>query len=224
MLSGPEQRQLEGEVPKQLVVFLHGLGADGSDLISLAPHFAQILPEAYFVSPDAPFPCDMAPYGKQWFSLQDRSDDAILSGVKTAVPILEEYIATQCERFGLTNKDVVLIGFSQGTMLSLYTALRAKESYAGVLGYSGALVAPQLIKDEIQSSPEICLVHGQADEIVPFAAFEEAMSVLQAQGLTVHGFSREGLGHGIDPAGMQIGQSFLKGVFYGDNTPSKQAL
>jgi phospholipase/carboxylesterase len=97
-------------------------------------------------------------------------------------------------------------------MLSLHTILRREKEIAGLLGYSGALVAPHLLKDELKSKPPICLVHGEDDQIVPFDAFTQAVSVLQKQGIQVHGYSREGLGHGIDPAGIQIGRKFLKEV------------
>jgi phospholipase/carboxylesterase len=209
-LKGPERAPISGNKAKQLVIFLHGLGADGNDLISLADFFSEAMPDAHFVSPDAPYPCDMAPFGKQWFSLQERSEEKILQGVQSAEPILNAYIDMKKKELGLDDKDVYLVGFSQGTMLSLHTALRRPKALGGVLGYSGALVAPHLLKDELKSQPPLCLIHGEADEVVPFDAFNSAMSVLQKQGVMVHGYSQEGLGHGIDPAGMQIGIKFLK--------------
>lgn len=210
-LSGPEQKAKSGKT-EQLIILLHGLGADGDDLFGLVPFFAEALPNAHFISPHAPFPCDMAPYGRQWFSLAVREEEAILEGLKIAEPILNEFIDKKIKELGIEDKDVALIGFSQGTMLSLHTALRRKHPIGGVLGYSGALVAPHLLKEELLSSPPICLVHGEEDEVVPFDAFSQAISVLQKLGVEVHGYSREGLGHGIDPAGMEIGKRFLKGV------------
>lgn len=212
-LTGPEQTPASGGKPKQLVVLLHGLGADGNDLFGLVPHFAQILPDAQFVSLDAPYPCDMAPFGRQWFSLQVRTEEAILEGVRNAEPILNRYLDEKLAELGLEDKDLALVGFSQGTMLSLHTALRRPHAMAGVLGYSGALVAPKLLETELKSRPELCLVHGEADSVVPFEAFGEAVSALQKLGLFVNGYSREGLDHGIDPAGMQIGLAFLRRVF-----------
>lgn len=211
-LQGPEQKAKSG-ITKQLVIFLHGLGADGGDLISLAPYFADTLPNAHFISPDAPFPCDMAPYGRQWFSLMVREEAPILEGLRAAEPILNSFIDEKLQEFGLEDKDVILIGFSQGTMLALHTAFRRKQAVGAILGYSGALVAPHLLKDEIKSHPPICLIHGEEDDVVPFDAFTQAMSVLQKLGENVQGYSREDLGHGIDPAGMQIGMQFLKEVF-----------
>ncbi|MDA0781621.1 MAG: dienelactone hydrolase family protein [Rickettsiales bacterium] len=209
-LTGPQRPPESGKKAKQLVIFLHGLGADGNDLISLADFFAEALPDAHFVSPDAPYPCDMYPMGRQWFSLLERSEEAILKGVKLAEPVLNAFIDAKKKELGLEDKDIFLIGFSQGTMLSLHTAFRRPKPLGGILGYSGALVAPHLLKDELVSKPHVCLIHGEADEIVPFDAFGNAMSVLQKQGVMVHGYSQEGLGHGIDPAGIQLGIKFLK--------------
>jgi phospholipase/carboxylesterase len=215
-LSGPEQKPLSGNQAKQLVVLLHGLGADGNDLFGLVPYFSKALPDAHFISPNAPFSCDMAPFGKQWFSLLDRSEDKILEGVKYVAPTLNAFLDTKLESLGLTDENLSLVGFSQGTMLALYTALRRQESMAGVLGYSGALVGAKLLEKEVVSRPELCLVHGEDDQVVPFEAFKEAIQVLQKAGFFVNGYSREGLAHGIDPAGMQIGCAFLRRVYHLD--------
>lgn len=212
-LSGPEQKPTSGSKAKQLVIMLHGLGADGDDLFGLVPYFAKDLPDAHFICPNAPFKCDMSPYGRQWFSLMVREEKPILEGVQKAEPILNNFIEDKKKELGLEDKDIALLGFSQGTMLSLHTALRREKPLACVLGYSGALVAPHLLKEEMKSKPEVCLIHGEADEVVPFDAFNNAMSVLQKQGLAAHGYSQEGLGHGIDPAGMKIGTKFIKDSF-----------
>jgi phospholipase/carboxylesterase len=207
-----ESEPASGRKAEQLIIFLHGYGADGADLIEMAPYFASSLPDAHFMSPNAPQKCEVG-FGYQWFSLQDRAEAKMLAGVKNAAPILNDFIDEKIKELGLEDKDVALIGFSQGTMMALYTSLRRSKPMAGVLGYSGALVAPHLLKDEIKSRPELCLVHGEMDDVVPFEAFEDAMSALQKQGITVHGYSQPRLGHGIDPAGMKIGVGFLKDVF-----------
>jgi phospholipase/carboxylesterase len=211
-LSGLESKPASGKKAKQLIILLHGYGADGADLIELAPYFAEKLPDAHFCSPNAPEKCEMG-FGYQWFSLENRSEEKVLRGSKSAAPILNEYIDEKKKQLGLEDKDVALIGFSQGTMMSLYVGLRRDKPLAGVLGYSGALIAPHLLKDEIKSKPEICLIHGEDDQVVPFDAFTSAMSVLQKQGVMAHGYSQPRLGHGIDPAGMKIGVEFLSGVF-----------
>lgn len=210
-LSGPEQKAKSGKTEK-LVILLHGLGADGNDLFGLVPYFTDSLPNAHFISPNAPFPCDMAPYGRQWFSLMIREEEAILEGLRAAEPILNSFIDEKLRELGLEDKDVAIIGFSQGTMLALHTVLRRAKPIGGVVGYSGALVAPHLLKEELKSRTPICLVHGEEDQVVPFDAFSQAISVLQKLGVEVHGYSREGLAHGIDPAGMQIGNKFLADV------------
>lgn len=208
-LSGPEQFPKSGNPAKKLVILLHGLGADGHDLFGLVPYFSKVLPDAFFVSLNAPFPCDMAPSGKQWFSLQVREEDAMLEGISHVMPSLVAFIKDKAQALNLEMKDVALIGFSQGSMLSLHAALRIQPQIAGVVAYSGALLAPQLLKQEAVSRPEICLVHGEADEVVPFIAFTEAKSALEKQGIPLHAYSNPNLGHGIDPAGIEIGKTFL---------------
>jgi phospholipase/carboxylesterase len=215
-LSGPEQAPKSGNTPKKLIILLHGLGADGHDLFGLVPYFAKNLPDAFFISLDAPFPCDMAPFGKQWFSLQVREEEAMLEGINHIMPSLIAFIQEKTAALGLEMKDVALIGFSQGTMLSLHTALRLSSEIAGVVAYSGALIAPQLLKEQILSKPEICLIHGEADEVVPFIAFEEAKTALEKHGIPLQAYSNPELGHGIDPAGIEIGKKFLDQVFSSD--------
>ena len=185
-----------------LVILLHGLGADGNDLIGLAPHFAQGLPEAAFVSPHAPFPCDMAPFGRQWFSLQTRAPEAILGGVRAAAGHLDAFIDKELSDHGLEDDRLAIIGFSQGTMMALHVAPRRARPCAALIGFSGMLVGPELLPAEIKSRPPVLLVHGEADEVVGFAAMAPAAAALKANGLSVTTLARPGLGHGIDPPGI----------------------
>ncbi|MBM3539244.1 MAG: alpha/beta fold hydrolase [Alphaproteobacteria bacterium] len=208
-LDGPSFGPKSGGKPRRLVLLLHGLGADGNDLIGLAPYFAEALPDCAFVSPHAPFPCDMAPYGRQWFSLQDRSPETVLAGVQAAAPILDAYISAQRDRLGLADRDLALLGFSQGTMMSLYVALRRPQAIAGIVGYSGALVAPHLLAGEVKSKPPVLLVHGDADQIVPFQAMGAAARALQGAGVAVDTLARPGLPHSIDEEGIAAGIEFL---------------
>src|SRR3954451_4770664 len=129
-LSGPSRPPLDGGRPRKLVILLHGLGADGNDLIGLQQYWGRLLPEAEFVSPNAPFPCDMAPYGYQWFSVQDRTPATVLAGVRAAAPMLDAYIDEQLQQRGLAESDAALVGFSQGTMMSLFVALRRERQLA----------------------------------------------------------------------------------------------
>lgn len=212
-LHGPEMPAISGKSPKQLVVLLHGLGADGEDLISLAPMLAQHFPDAHFMAPNAPEPCDMAPYGYQWFSLREWTHEAMLLGAQRAYPILSHFLDDQLARFGLGEEKLALIGFSQGTMMALYTAPRREHACAGIVGYSGALLGVETLSDDILSRPPVCLIHGQADQVVPFDAMAHAESRLATVGIPVETHARPALGHGIDPEGIEIAIDFLKQQF-----------
>jgi phospholipase/carboxylesterase len=211
-LQGPEQQPLSGKARK-LVVFLHGYGSNGDDLISLAPYWAKLLPEAAFVSPNAPFPCEMAPFGFQWFSLENRDPASKLAGVRTAAPILNAYLDQQLARLGLVEKDMALVGFSQGTMMSLFVGPRRTSGIAGIVGYSGALIGPQFLADEVRAKPPVLLVHGMSDQVVPFDAMAQAASGLKAVGIDVTTEARPGLPHSIDEVGLQKGGAFLRHHF-----------
>jgi len=207
-LDGPRRGAAPGTA-RSLVVLLHGLGADGNDLISLAPSFAQRLPHAAFVSPHAPFPCDMAPVGRQWFSLQDLEPAALLGGVRLAAPAVGAFLDAELERHGLGDDRLALVGFSQGTMMALFVALRRAEPCAAVVGYSGALIGAEVLPEEIASRPPVLLVHGDADELVPVRALPAAVAALRANGVPVESETRRGLGHGIDERGLAMGADFL---------------
>lgn len=208
-MDGPRFGPASGGAAAQLVVLLHGVGADGQDLIGLAPFLAKTLPDAAFASPNAPFPCDMAPFGYQWFSVQDRSPSAMLAGVQATAPILDAFIDAEMERHGVSAAQTALIGFSQGTMMSLFVAPRREEAFAGIVGFSGRLIAPELLAEEIKVRPPVVLVHGDADEVVPYESMALAEEGLTAAGIEVETMTRPGLGHGIDPEGMTRAASFL---------------
>lgn len=208
-LNGPEQLPASGAAAKQLVILIHGLGADGSDLIALAPHLAPVLPDAHFIAPDAPFPCDMAPYGRQWFSLQDRDPHVMLSGIRMAAPILDGFIDQQMERLGLEAPSVALVGFSQGTMMSLHVAPRRADPFAAVIGFSGALLAGEALPEETRSRPPVLLIHGDADDVVPVQATPSAAGHLQDAGFSVETLICPGVPHSIDPNGLRRAIEFL---------------
>src|SRR5271169_2089706 len=211
-LSGPSRPPAAGGRPSRLVILLHGLGADGNDLIGLAPYWAPILPEAEFLSPNAPFPCDMAPYGYQWFSSQDRSPAAVLAGVRAAAPILDAFIDDALAARGLGDADLALVGFSQGTMMSLFVGLRRAQPAAGIVGFSGRLLAPELLTNELRSRPRILLVHGTEDPLVPYASLAAAEAALTSAGVPVETLTCPGIGHSIDEAGLRRGGHFLRDV------------
>lgn len=208
-LTGPSLLPKQGKI-ERIVVFLHGLGADGNDLLSLAGEFAEDLPNTAFYAPNAPFPCDMAPYGYQWFSLREWTEEKVLAGIKIAAPILNKYLDGLLQEHGLPAEKLALVGFSQGTMMSLYVAPRRAEEIAGVVGYSGALIAPELLPQEKQSNPPICLIHGDADMVVPYGALIQAAEGLKAASVPCEAHSRPDLGHGIDPEGIALALRFLK--------------
>src|SRR4051812_10171731 len=211
-LTGPSRPPLSGGKPRRLVILLHGLGADGNDLIGLQQRWGRVVPDAEFISPNAPFPCDMAPYGYQWFSVQDRTPAALLAGLRAAVPSLDAFIDEELQKRGLTEADTALVGFSQGTMMSLYVGLRRATPLAGILGYSGRLIAPELLAGELRSRPPVLLVHGTADPVVPFESMAGAEAALRRAGVPVETLACVGSEHTIDPEGLERGGQFLRGV------------
>jgi phospholipase/carboxylesterase len=212
-LSGPSQPPHAGGKARQLVVLLHGFGADGNDLIGLAPHWARLLPEAEFISPHAPFPCEMGPFGRQWFSFADRTPETILAGTKAAAAILDAFLDEALAARGLADRDMALVGFSQGAMLSLYVALRRPKPVAVVVGYSGALIGAEELASKIRSRPPVLLVHGDADPVVPYSELARAAAALKAAGVPVTTETRPGLAHGIDEQGLRLGGQFLARAF-----------
>lgn len=211
-LDGPRVDPANGQQPRALVVMLHGLGADGNDLISIAPLWAPHLPFAAFVAPNAPQPCDMAPFGRQWFSLQDRDPQAMLAGVRAAAPTLDAFLDAELDRLGLGSDRLALVGFSQGTMTALYTAPRRSTPVAGIVGYSGALLTGPDFTSAVTATPPVLLIHGTADPIVPFGAMAAARQGLESAGFMVETHERPGLGHGIDEEGLRLALGFLQRV------------
>jgi phospholipase/carboxylesterase len=212
-LTGPSHGPLSGGKPSQLVVLLHGYGSDGNDLIGLAPHWARQLPRAEFLSPHAPFPCEMGPFGHQWFSFADRTPAAILAGTRAAATILDAFLDEALAARGLSERDMALVGFSQGTMMALFVGLRRPSAVAAVVGYSGALVGAESLAAEIRSRPPVLLVHGDADPVVPFSELAGATAALKEVGVAVTSEARPGLPHSIDERGLALGGQFIARAF-----------
>lgn len=214
-LAGPEAAPASGGDARQLVMFLHGYGADGNDLIGLSGRFASVLPDAAFVSPNAPERCGASPFGHQWYDvwLEDRTER--LAAVRRAADALDAFITGELARRGLAEGDLLLVGFSQGTMMSLFVAPRRERPVAGVVGYSGRLEAPDLLAAEIRSRPPVILVHGDADPLLPPAETEKAAVALRACGVVADTHIRPGLGHGIDEEGIRLGVEFSRGALAG---------
>jgi phospholipase/carboxylesterase len=195
------------------VILLHGVGADGHDLINLSQPLGQALPHARFIAPNAPEPCDMAPMGYQWFSLQDRTPEVMMRGVRHTAPMVDAFIDAELEKDGLADHQLALLGFSQGTMMSLHVAPRRAKAMAGLLCFSGALLSGEHLKDEARSKPPIMLIHGDADTVVPVQAMHAAVASLQTVDISVQWMARPGLPHGIDPEGVAAGAAFLAQAF-----------
>lgn len=210
VLDGPRWGPAAGGVPRKLVVLLHGLGADGFDLIDLAPGWGQAVPEALFVAPHAPEPCDLAPYGRQWFSVQDRTPARMLAGVQVAAGHLGRFLDAETARLGLAPGDVALMGFSQGAMTALFAGLRRDPPPAAVLAYAGRLIGAESLHAELRGHPPVLLVHGEADDVVPVEGSREAERVLTALGVPVESAWRPGLAHGLDEAGIALGALTLQ--------------
>ncbi len=207
LLTGPSRPPAAGGSPRQLVVFLHGYGADGADLIGLAPFFAQILPHAAFVAPNAPEPCGMG-FGYQWFGITNLDPMLMKAGVRNAADALDAFIDDALEKSGVSADRLALIGFSQGTMMALDRTLRGGAA-AAIVGFSGMVADTTLAPPSDAKRPPVLLIHGTADQVVPFFRMAEAEAALSAAGFSVHSFARPGLGHGIDPEGAQRAALFL---------------
>ena len=208
-LDGPRHPPVAGAGLARIVLLLHGSGADGDDLIGLAPAWAPTMPDTLFVAPHAPFPCEGAPSGRQWFGIYGRDDAMRLAGLRAAAAIVDGLIDDLLAETSLPPAALTLAGFSQGTMLALHVGPRRAERLAGILGYSGRLLAPELLGEEVQSRPPVALIHGERDDLVPYASMAEAAAALERAGFTVETQGRPGLGHGIDPAGIQAGLAFM---------------
>lgn len=195
--------------PKQLVVLLHGWGADGANLIDLADGFADALPGALFLAPDAPSVCSANPYGYEWFCLMDRQPAKMLAGLRRAEQSLNAFLDAQLAEHGLEDKDLALVGFSQGTMVSLHTALRRPKAMACVVGFSGAMLGAETLGGEVSAKPPVCLIHGKEDEVVPFAAMAHAEAALGSAGVVVETHARPGVGHSIDLPGIAEARGWL---------------
>ena len=221
MLSGPIVRAKTG-APKQLVVFLHGYGDSGDGLIGLAPYFSADLPDAMFIAPHGPHPCEMGGPGdmgaRQWFSLAGWQPglpwpDEIWPEMVSHGKMLNHWLDDRLTEYNLTPQQLALVGFSQGTIMSLYCAPRREQPIAGMVGFSGALVQPQKLAAEIISRPPVLLVHGEMDTIVSFSEMAIAEKTLKANQVPVQTLARPHLPHGIDDEGIMAATQFLAAQF-----------
>jgi phospholipase/carboxylesterase len=211
-LSGPRLPPARGAAT-HLVVLCHGYGADGNDLIGLAPHWQRLLPTVAFAAPNAPERCAGAPMGFQWFPISRLDPDEMKKGVESASDLLNAFLDAELARLDLPSDRLALVGFSQGTMMSLQVGLRRATKPACIVGFSGTIAgeAPKAGMD----SPPILLVHGDADPMIPVQALFTSAAALGASGASVQWHISRGLGHSIDEMGLLLGGTFLTMAFRG---------
>lgn len=211
-LDGPRQAPATGGAPDALVALLHGYGSNGHDLIQLAPHLARSLPGAAFVSPHAPFALNMpgAPVeARQWFPINRIDPVEMEAGVRRAAPILDAFLDAELARHGLGAERLALVGFSQGSMMSLHVAPRRAVAPFAVVGLSGALCGPEALKTEAVSAPPVLLIHGDRDDVVPVSMMREAAEGLAAAGLAPRFHVSPGVPHAVGPDGLALTARFL---------------
>jgi phospholipase/carboxylesterase len=213
-LDGPRVPPRSGK-PAKLVILAHGYGSNGQDLIGLAPYFAEALPDAVFVAPDAPEPVPGYPGGHQWFPLTRLDPVTTAAGVRSAGPALDRFIDAELLRYGLPASACALVGFSQGTMMALHVGLRRKEPLGAIVGYSGILAAVESLPKEIASRPPVVLVHGDRDDVIPPQALFMTAEALAAAGVPALWRLCKGAGHTITEDALSLGGRFLKGAFAG---------
>ncbi len=210
-LEGGRKASKSGEV-SSVVIFLHGYGADGSDLLGLADPLAEHLPDTVFYAPNAPERCIGNPMGYQWFPIpwiDGSSEEEAETGILAAADDLNAYLDSVMVDEDVMPEQVVVLGFSQGTMMALHVLPRREDPVAGIVGISGRLMRPELLTDEALSKPPVLLIHGDEDEVVPPISMPEAGDALQAAGFEVFGHVMKGTGHGIAPDGLGVALSFI---------------
>jgi phospholipase/carboxylesterase len=212
-LDGPRLAPASGGPARQLVVLVHGYGADGNDLIALGREWARVLPDALFVAPDGPEPCAGSPFGRQWFALARIDPGELGRGVRAAGPILDRFIDRELEAAGLDASALALVGFSQGTMMALHVGLRRARPPAAIVGHSGALADVEGLAPRDGPPPSVLLTHGDADELIPVQAMHAAAARLAELGVPVEWHQSPGTGHGIDPESLALAGAFLQAAF-----------
>lgn len=207
-LDGPRLKSKSGNT-RQLVVFLHGYGADGNDLIDLGQNWAELLPDAAFVSPHAPEPCGMSPMGRQWWALTMRDPAERWRGCQQAAPDLDHFLDQELARHQLAPSQLALVGFSQGAMMAMHVGLRRAVMPAAIVAYSGFLVGPEHLKADAKGKPPVLLVHGDQDNVLPVDSLFDAMEGFGKAEIPCQWHLSVGVGHGIDQGGLSHGGLFL---------------
>jgi len=213
VLKAGRKEPRSGET-RSAVVFLHGYGANGADLLGLADPLAEHLPDTLFVAPDAPESIPDMPFGLQWFPIpwiDGSSEEEAERGLMAAAADLDAFLDALMVDEDLLPEQVVLFGFSQGTMMALHVAPRREDEVAGIVAFSGRLLRPDLLADEAVSRPPVLLVHGDADDVVPVQSLPQAAEALQQAGWKdVYAHVMKGTGHGIAPDGLSVALAFMR--------------
>jgi len=196
------------------VIFLHGYGANGADLMGLADVLTDHMPDTMFLAPDAPENTAMSPMALQWFPIpwiDGSSEEDSANGLRSAAQDLESYLDGIMIDYDLLPEQVIIFGFSQGTMMALHVAPRREDSVAGVVAFSGRLLEHELLVDEVTSFMPVLLVHGDEDDVVPIAALPHAAEGLEAAGFKeVYAHVMPGTAHGIGPDGLEVALAFMR--------------
>jgi len=215
IVNGSSLQPLSGDKPRQIVLLLHGFGSNGADLMSFAPHWRPQLPDALFLAPNAPQRCGHSASGFQWWPLNAFSPQALAAGAANAAPAIDAFIDRKLDQYGLTESELAIVGFSQGTMMALHVGLRRSRQVAAILGYSGMLTGARQLSDDAITRPPVLLIHGSSDPIVPVAALHAAKSDLERLGIDVTTHVSHGLGHSVDPVGLRMGGEFVRKALIG---------
>lgn len=212
-LTSGRKEPLSGEL-RSAVIFLHGYGANGADLLGLADPLAEHMPDTLFLAPDAPEACAGAPMGFQWFPIpwiDGSSEEESMEGLRHASDDLNAFIDGVMVDEDLLPEQVMILGFSQGTMMALHVLPRREDAVAGIVAFSGRLLEPELLEDEALCKPPVLLIHGDQDDVVPPQSLPQAAEALQAAGWKeVFAHVMKGTGHGIAPDGLQVALAFMR--------------
>jgi phospholipase/carboxylesterase len=213
-LDGPLYGPHSGGPVKQIVLLLHGYGSNGFDLISFADVWRDVFPDALFIAPHAP---ERLPggwgEGYQWFAIDELTAEAMAAGVARAAPVIDRFIDRQLAKHHLTERDMALVGFSQGTMMALQVGPRRERQLACILGYSGLLAGADALAQEVRTKPPVMLIHGAEDPMVPLASMRITEQALTELGFDVSSYVSPGLGHSVDQMGLQLGADFVSSAF-----------